>query len=75
MRTASGAPQVSPRSFRPERISGRSLSLRAVASFPPGARRAMNARTASQSGAKPAGRPSITAPMDGAWDWPKIRTR
>ena len=35
----------------------------------------MMADTRSISGAKPDGRPSMTQPMAGAWDWPKIVTR
>ena len=60
----------------PERISGWSASFRRVdQAFCPGARRAIKAATRSMSGAKPAGRPSITQPMAGAWDWPKTVTR
>jgi hypothetical protein len=74
MTIATGAPQVLP-STRPERISGASLSFRGVdQAFCPGALRAMKAATRSISGAKPAGRPSMTHPMAGAWDCPKTVT-
>ena len=69
---ASGAPQVRPHSLRPDTISGASVSTRAVDSAPPGALRAMKALMKSMSGATPAGRPSITPPIMGAWLWPKI---
>ena len=71
---ATGAPQVLP-STSPERISGSSLSCRGVdQAFRPGARRVMKALSRSMSGANPAGRPSTTQPMDGAWDWPNTVT-
>ena len=53
-----------------------SLSFRLVdQAFCPGARRAMKAASFSMSGANPAGMPSTTQPMAGAWDCPKTVTR
>ena len=67
-----GAPQVLP-STRPDMNSGISASLRWVAyAAPPGARRFKKRCSASISTAIPAGKPSITTPMAGACDCPKM---
>ena len=74
MTAARGAPQVTP-SARPDKISGASASFRGVDQLPvPGARRVRKACNSSRSILSPAGRPSTTTPMPGAWDWPKMET-
>ena len=73
--TAMGVPVVRP-SYTPERISTASGSLRCVTwRLVPGRRRSRSCWMSASLKAMPGGQPSITQPMAGPWDSPKLVTQ
>src|SRR5688572_24037188 len=74
MRSAMGVPVVLP-SYTPERISTRSSSRRWVTwREVPGFRRSRSGWMSASESSIPGGQPSITHPIAGPWDSPKVVT-
>src|SRR5512141_1670531 len=74
MRSAIGVPVVLP-SYTPERISTLSSSWRCVTwREVPGLRRSRSGWMSASESSIPGGQPSITQPIAGPWDSPKVVT-